>query len=86
MKNVQQSNVQAVELQQKIKDVFQRVVQGSSELAAVQMKQWDLSHGLASDLKSSLESIRENDLQMLLGAFGVIHNQLVSAKDPTRKP
>lgn len=77
---MQQSNAEAIDLQKNIGKVFQKVAQGSSELAAIQSKQWDLSRGLANDLQSSLESMREDQVQSLLGAFGVIHTQLVSTE------
>ena len=78
VKNVQQSDAEVIDLQRNIRKVFQQVVQGSSEMAAIQTKQWDLSRGLATDLQSSLESMREGEVDALLGAFGAIHTQLVS--------
>jgi len=77
---VQQSNAEAINLQKNIGRVFQQVAQGSSELAAIQLTQWDLNRGLATELQSSLESMREDQVQSLLGAFGVIHTQLVSTE------
>ena len=81
MKNMQQSNAQAIDLQKNIGKAFQQVAQGSSELAALQTKQWDLSRGLATDLQSSLETMREDEVHALLGAFGAIHNELVRTED-----
>ena len=85
MENVQQSNAEAVDLQKNIRKVFQQVAQGSSEMAATQTKQWDLSRGLATELQSSLASMRADDVHALLGAFGAIHNQLVTTDDPQEK-
>jgi hypothetical protein len=79
---VQQSNAEAIDLQKNIGRVFQQVAKGSSELAAKQSTQWDLNRGLATELQSSLESMREDQVQSLLGAFGVIHTQLVSTEVP----
>lgn len=79
---MQQSNAVASDLQKNIGRVFQQVAQGSSELAAIQSAQWDLNRGLATELQSSLESMREDQVQSLLGAFGVIHTQLVSTEVP----
>ena len=76
--NVRQSNTEAVDLQKNVGRVFQQVVQGSSELAASQMRQWERSQDLASQLQESLGSIKDIEIHALLGAFGGIHDQLVS--------
>ncbi len=82
---MQHSNAEVINLQRNIGKVFQQVAQGSSELAAIQTKQWDLSRGLATDLQSSLESMREGEVDALLGAFGAFHSQLVSSPDPMKQ-
>ena len=46
--------------------IFQRVVDGSSELAHVQTKQWETSRGAAAQLQTSLNSMREGDLSTLV--------------------
>ena len=78
MKNVQQSNAEAIDLQKNIAKAFQQVAQGSSELAAIQTKQWDVSRGVATELQTSLQSMRDDEVHELLGAFGAIHTQLVN--------
>ena len=80
LKNLQQSNAEAIDLQQNVERVFQEVTQGSKELAALQTEQWDVSHDLAARVQSSLESMRGNEVNALLGAFGAIHSQLVRTK------
>ena len=76
-KNLQRSNDEATTLQKNIGRVFQRVVEGSSELAAAQTDQWEHSRDLASGLHNSLESMREIEIRALVNAFGGIQGQLV---------
>lgn len=56
------------------------MVQGGSELAASQTREWNLNRGLATDLQNSLESMRSTEMHALLDVIGSIHNQLVSGQ------
>ena len=67
-------------MEKNIGKVFQQVVTGSAELAAAQTKQWDLNRGLATELQTSLQNIKEEDIGPLLGALVSIQSQLVSQK------
>ena len=67
-----------MDLEGNIKKVFQRVLLGSSEVATHQTQEWEKNHGLATQLQNSLESMRTNEVNLLVSAFGEIHDQLVS--------
>jgi len=77
MQNIRKSNIEAMDLQENIGRVFQKVVEGSSELAASQVRQWQQSEELAATLQKSLGSMRDTEVQALLGAFGSINGHLV---------
>lgn len=72
------TNLEATDLQKNVGRVLQQVIEGSSDLATSQVKQWQQSQDLASNLQTSLESMRDTEVKALLGAFGGIHGQLVS--------
>ena len=77
-KNVHKSNDEAVDLEKNIRKVFQRVVEGSSELAASQTRQWEVSRSVAVDFQNTLETMRGHEVNALVQAFGTIHNELAS--------
>ena len=77
VQNLRQSNTEATALQKKVGRVFQEVVEGSSKLAASQTRQWEQSQDLAMRLQTSLGTMRDTELQELLGAFDGIQGQLV---------
>lgn len=56
------------------------MVQGSSELATSQTRDWNLNRGLAADLQNSLENMRSTEVHALFDVIESIHNQLVSEK------
>ncbi|CAF9922167.1 hypothetical protein IMSHALPRED_005601 [Imshaugia aleurites] len=74
--NVHKANAESTKLERNIGKVFQQVVTGSAELAAAQTKQWDLNRGLATELQTSLQNIKEEDIGPLLGALVSIQSQL----------
>lgn len=77
MQNVRLSNVEVTDLQENVGRVFQKVVEGSSELAASQVRHWQQSEGLAATLQKSLGSMRDTEVQALLSAFGSMNGHLV---------
>lgn len=79
MQNVRKSNAEVVNLQENVGRVFQKVVQGSSELAASQVRQWQQSEEVAATLQKSLGSMRDTEVQALLSAFGSINGHLVGS-------
>ncbi|SLM36949.1 Nuclear fusion protein, KAR5 [Lasallia pustulata] len=76
--NVHKSNDEVVDLEKNIGKVFQRVVEGSSELAASERRQWEVSLSVAVDLQNILETMRGHEINALARAFGTIHNELAS--------
>ena len=77
VQNLLQSNTEAIVLQKNVERVFQEAVEGSLKLAASQTRQWEQSQDLAMRLQSSLGTMRDTEIQELLGAFGGIQGQLV---------
>lgn len=57
--------------------VFQQAVEGSAELAATQAKHWDAASASTIELQGSLQSLREQEVHSLLGAFDSINSQIV---------
>lgn len=84
MQNLRKANVEAMDLQENVGRVFQKVVEGSSELAASQVRQWQQSDELAATLQKSLGSMRDTEVQALLGAFGSINGNLVGFVLPSQ--
>lgn len=72
------SKDEAVDLEKNIGKVFQKVVEGSSELAASQTRHWEVSRSVAVDLQNTLETMRGHEVSALVEAFGTIHNELAS--------
>ncbi|KAL8715793.1 MAG: hypothetical protein Q9220_000460 [cf. Caloplaca sp. 1 TL-2023] len=66
------------ELKSNIDRVFQQALEGSAELAASQASQWDET---SSELRSSLQGIRDHGVQPLLGAFNSINDQLRASNE-----
>jgi len=83
MQNIRKSNIEAMDLQENVGRVFQKVVEGSSELAASQVRQWQQSEDLVSTLQKSLGSMRDTEVQALLGAFGSMNGHLVGSVLPS---
>jgi len=83
MQNIRKSNIEAMDLQENVGRVFQKVVEGSSELAASQLRQWQQSEDFVSTLQKSLGSMRDTEVQALLGAFGSINGYLVGPVLPS---
>ncbi|MCJ1461598.1 hypothetical protein MMC07_000195 [Pseudocyphellaria aurata] len=79
--NVHESNAEALDLQKNIQRVIQQILQGGSELAASQTKEWNLNRGLATELQNSLENIRSTEMHSLLDVIGSIHDQLRTSNE-----
>ena len=82
---VRKVNKDSADLNLHIGKVFQQVVEGSSEIAATQTRQWDVSRGLATQLQNSLELMKSNEISALMGTFGDIHDRLVTCSVNVRK-
>ena len=76
--NVHKANIDSANLEKNIGKVFQQVLTGSAELAATQSEQWDLSRVMATELQGSLQSMKEGEIESVLGALASIRGQLVS--------
>ncbi|KAL8822151.1 MAG: hypothetical protein Q9191_007111, partial [Dirinaria sp. TL-2023a] len=79
--DVRSSSRQVVDLQHAVRRVFQQVIEGSSELAASQARQWEQNQELATQLQESLGSVKDGEMQTVLGAFGNIRSQLHSSDE-----
>ncbi|KAL8905294.1 MAG: hypothetical protein Q9207_002727 [Kuettlingeria erythrocarpa] len=78
---LQSSTAEVKELKSNIGKVFQQTVEGSAELAATQSKQWDATLSSSLELRDALQSLREQEVHSLLGAFDSIHNQLRASNE-----
>lgn len=78
IQSVQKSNSEASSAEINLRNVFQQVQQGSSELVASQIKQRDFTRELGVELQRSLEDLKLLDLQTLLSVSTEIHSQVVS--------
>lgn len=76
-KNVRKANVDSVDLQGNVGKVFQQVIEGSAELAAFQTQHADRSREVAIELQGSLQNMRDQEINAMLGLFHGIHSQLV---------
>ncbi|KAL8652902.1 MAG: hypothetical protein Q9210_002416 [Variospora velana] len=76
------STTETEKLKTTIGRVFQQAVEGSAELAATHAKHWEATSSSTVELRDSLQNLREQEVNSLLGAFGSIHNQLVSEAVP----
>ena len=76
-KNVHQANADSIELRKNVGKIFQQVVEGGAELAAVQTQQSDHAREMAIELQGSLQNMREQEIGTMLALFHGIHNQLV---------
>jgi len=75
--NVRNSNNDVVNLQKNVGKVFQEVLSGSSELASRQLGDWEVNRALATEVRSSLETIRGSEMEALLHTLGTMHRDLV---------
>lgn len=82
LKALRSSTSEAEKLKTTIGRVFQQAVEGSAELAATHAKHWEATSSSTVELRDSLQNLREQEVNSLLGAFGSIHNQLVSEAFP----
>ena len=75
--NIRDSNSKVVDLQKNVGKVFQEVLSGSSQLASSQLRDWEVNRALATEVRSSLETIRGTEVDALLQTLGSIHRDLV---------
>jgi hypothetical protein len=75
--NVRNSNNDVVDLQKNVRKGFQEVLSGSSELASSQLEDWKVNRALATEVRSSLETIRGSEVEALLQTLGTMHRDLV---------
>lgn len=76
-KNIQKSTTNVLDLEMIIARIFENLVRVNSEFNNIQGSQLRQSHGLATDLKTKLEKLQDNEVDGLLTVFGRIYNQLV---------
>ena len=76
-KNVRKANVDLIDLQKNVGKVFQQAVEGSAELAAFHTQHTDRSREMAIELQGSLQNMRDQEINAMLGLFHGIHSQLV---------
>ena len=57
--------------------MFQQAVTGGAELASSQAQHWQLNQDLATNLQQSLGKLKEVEMQGLVSALGVMHDELV---------
>ena len=69
---------EALGIDSSIRNIFQQILQDSTELAASQTREWEQNRGVALQLQSSLESMRSYDMVALLETVTSVHSQLVS--------
>ncbi|MCJ1478418.1 hypothetical protein MMC13_007098 [Lambiella insularis] len=79
--SIKDSNTAATNLNSDIARAFQQMAQGSSALAASQDQHWHMSNDLALQLQKSLELMRGQEINAIMGAFHHIHNQLQSTNE-----
>ncbi|KAG8532896.1 uncharacterized protein KY384_002774 [Bacidia gigantensis] len=65
-KNIKSASSSTTNLEHNVGKVFQKVVEGSSELAHVQTKQWETSRRVATELQASLKGMQQGDLASLI--------------------
>lgn len=82
-KNIQKSTTDALDLETTIARIFENLVRANSEFDNIQESQLRQSHGLATDLKTKLEKLQDNEVDGLFAAFGNIYSQLVRQKRKT---
>ncbi|KAL9005416.1 MAG: hypothetical protein Q9188_001810 [Gyalolechia gomerana] len=75
------SAAEANDLRSNIGRVFQQAVEGSAELAATQAKHWDAASASTIELQGSLQSLREQEVHSLLGAFDSINSQIRASNE-----
>lgn len=84
-KNIQKSTTDVLDLEMTIARIFENLVRANSEFDKIQGRQLRESHGLATDLKTKLEKLQDNEVDGLFAAFGSIYNQLVSKTGSKKK-
>ncbi|MCJ1234258.1 hypothetical protein MMC14_002217 [Varicellaria rhodocarpa] len=72
---------EALGIDSSIRNIFQQILQDSTELAASQTREWEQNRGVALQLQSSLESMRSYDMVALLETVTSVHSQLESTNE-----
>ncbi|KAL9127275.1 MAG: hypothetical protein Q9217_003810 [Psora testacea] len=75
-KNIKAASAVSAGLEKNVGEVFQKVAEGSAELAKVQTAQWDISRGAARDLELSLRSLQDGGVGALIKTLGEMGLQL----------
>ncbi|KAL8767090.1 MAG: hypothetical protein Q9209_006317 [Squamulea sp. 1 TL-2023] len=75
-KALRSSAAEAYELRLNIEKFIQQAVEGTAELAASQTGYLEATSSSTAQLRNSLQSMRDQQVQSLLGAFDSIHNQI----------
>ncbi|KAL8839196.1 MAG: hypothetical protein Q9170_001845 [Blastenia crenularia] len=75
------STAEAKELKSNVGRVFQQAVEGSAELATTQAKSWDTALSSTAELRQSLQSLREQEINSMLGAFDNMSSQLRASNE-----
>ncbi|KAL8699775.1 MAG: hypothetical protein Q9224_001265 [Gallowayella concinna] len=75
------SAAEAIELRLNVGSVLQQAVEGSAELAAMQANHLEATASSTSQLRNALHSIRQQEVQSLLGTVDSIHNQLRASNE-----
>lgn len=76
-KNIRKSTTDALDLETTIARIFENLIRANSEFDSIQESQLRQSHGLATDLKTKLVKLQDNEVDGLFAAFGNIYSQLV---------
>ena len=81
-KNIHKANADSIDLQSNVGKVFQQAVEGSAELAAFNTQHADRSREMAIELQGSLQNMKDQDINAVIGLVHGIHSQLV--RDPDK--
>ncbi|KAL9637662.1 MAG: hypothetical protein Q9164_002067 [Protoblastenia rupestris] len=78
-KSVNAARATSEDIDENVGKIFQKVVEGSVELAKVQSAQWDASYGVAAELQISLKNMQEGDVSVLIRTLSDMGLQLESS-------
>lgn len=73
-----QSTTEAGKGRDRIQEVVETALRGTTELANSQLQHWQASHDLATDLHQSLEHVSSEQIQGVLQMIAKLSHQLVS--------
>ncbi|KAI4242997.1 MAG: hypothetical protein L6R40_003688 [Gallowayella cf. fulva] len=75
------SAAEAIQIRTNVGQALQRVVEGSAELAAMQADHSEATSLATAQLRNSLQSMHEQEVQSLVSAFDSIHDQLRASNE-----